>query len=237
MAVDFDGVDQHINTGNWNPPTGISQLTIMCWARKTADVGIDSRMIMRADGTGTMNSEFGLDLPNSGGGTYRFRFTTTSSSTHTIITSAATPMATLGEWHHLAATWQASSSQRVFLYADGVRDVNTGSRTGNLRQLNKEFWIGANPPTATDRPFAGDLDDVRIYFRELGQQEIQTIVAAKGGDNIVDGIQARWPLMDHAVGVVAGSAADIGPNGLSGVGVNDPLFTNGILRGDRRRRR
>ena len=90
-----------------------------------------------------------------------------------------------GEWYHVAATVienASASSGDVTFYVDGQED--TIASTASIR------WdIVANPtldvtigwrPTQQDRPFIGNIDDVRIYDKVLTQEEVQAIMQGGG---------------------------------------------------------
>lgn len=89
--------------------------------------------------------------------------------------------------------------------SDGTVDVSvngeawanliTGSTTGLVLGTTHHQSIGH---TATDGNFTnwvnGQIADIRFYNRQLGQAEITTMYTARGGDGIVDGLLARYPL-------------------------------------------
>jgi hypothetical protein len=90
-----------------------------------------------------------------------------------------------GQWHHVAATVienATASSGDVTFYVDGEDDT--------MESTDADGWdIVANDaldvtigyrPTRGDRPFIGSIDDVRIYDRELTQEEIQQIMLSGG---------------------------------------------------------
>ncbi len=77
-----------------------------------------------------------------------------------------------GQWHHLVAT-RSSITGLVRLYVDGVLDKVDTAAVGP-RTAPNELRIGAthaNPPVR----FTGNLDDLRLYGRILGENEILTL--------------------------------------------------------------
>ncbi len=73
-----------------------------------------------------------------------------------------------GEWHHLAGTWSADTLR---LYVDG-RPAGPCVATGNLpRKFGATFRIGDHP-WGSSRATSSLIDDVRIYDRPLGEEEI-----------------------------------------------------------------
>ena len=123
-----------------------------------------------------------------------------------------------GEWHHVAATVienASASSGDVTFYVDGEDDTMVSS--------DPERWnIVANPtldvtigyrPTQQDRPFIGNIDDVRIYSKVLTQEEVQQIMLSGDAEpypfalnpSPEDGalIEATWVNMTWSPGALA----------------------------------
>lgn len=234
MAGAFNGITQYINTGNWNPPA-VDEFTWMCWLRPQAPIGTDGRPFARGTSPNFGGEEeFAIIVDDTSITTYNPRIFLRSVTSNVNLISAT--VLNTGNWHHIAGVYRSSLSNiRIFL--DAVLDTTGGSITGNVRQGSVPTWIGNRPDRDDERPFEGRVEDPRVYSRALGVAELQTIVTSLGADNIVDGLIGRWPLRDHAAGVVAGSATDVSGSGFSGAGVNAPTFEEGILRGSRRRRR
>jgi len=84
------------------------------------------------------------------------------------------PVINNGEWHHVAATWDALD---VKLYVGGDTPA-VGTNTGNTYSFSVSHRLGR--PYDDERYFVGDLDDVRLYNRALSQTEIKQIL--RGGD-------------------------------------------------------
>jgi hypothetical protein len=81
-----------------------------------------------------------------------------------------TPGPTFGTWHHLALRWDASA-RTVSAWADGKL---SGSTLGiNDTFIFSDLWIGgigsSGPPAM---PYAGKMDDVRIFNRALSDVEM-----------------------------------------------------------------
>ena len=80
----------------------------------------------------------------------------------------------LNEWHHWAATYDAS---QVKLYMDGVLEWAVNYPGGNLAlELNNPFSIGGGFNTsnaAAEEPFVGKVDDLQLYNRALSAAEVQ----------------------------------------------------------------
>ncbi len=97
---------------------------------------------------------------------------------------------TLGEWHHVVATYDGSELQ---LYHDGELAA-TGSG-GILLQEDKPLFIGAQSrDTGPGASFEGSIDEVGYFNAVLTPEEIETVMAA-GLEAITGGLPtARSPL-------------------------------------------
>ena len=72
-----------------------------------------------------------------------------------------------GQWHHIAATYTAGGSMKV--YKDGV-EVGSETISGSISYaLGNGFTIGT---MQGGRRFQGTIDDVRVYNRALSGAEI-----------------------------------------------------------------
>ncbi|MES2863811.1 MAG: LamG-like jellyroll fold domain-containing protein [Bacteroidota bacterium] len=75
---------------------------------------------------------------------------------------------TLNAWQHVAGVWDGSS---IYIYVDGVlKGTTTGVTGSNFAVTNNDVVIGSN---SYPEPFAGSIDEVRIWNRNLSQCEIQ----------------------------------------------------------------
>ena len=86
-----------------------------------------------------------------------------------------------------------------------------------MHDPSNNMIIGGRPDVGPG--FNGKIEDVRIYNRALGQDELKTIHASRGHDGIVDGLVSRWLLNEGAEGITvsgANSVKDIGPSGNHG---------------------
>jgi len=55
--------------------------------------------------------------------------------------------------------------------------VGSTAKTGHITSSSTTpVWVGANPPNATDKPWSGEIDGVRIYNRALTLQEVMKLV-------------------------------------------------------------
>jgi hypothetical protein len=90
------------------------------------------------------------------------------------------PAEWVGEWVHVALTWDKSDGGVPLLYANGKRleKYQDQQKLEDDLSLNDLPWtIGAMP--GFDRFFSGMIDEVRIYNRRLTDEEIERNFNAK----------------------------------------------------------
>jgi hypothetical protein len=83
-------------------------------------------------------------------------------------------------WHLAVGTYDGST---VRLYVDGAQVGSGTSWPGSLEYLlpnSNDFYMG-NYPGCSDHEFVGDIDDVRVWSRALGSDEISGLLNT-GGD-------------------------------------------------------
>ncbi|KKL97978.1 hypothetical protein LCGC14_1829030 [marine sediment metagenome] len=224
MAVDFIPND-FINIGDFDIVG--DEFTLMAWINPDS-FPEDPRIIAKATGTASAGNFWALlvDGPtvlevrvNVGAGAGVF-------NSHQGITVPPT-----GVWQHVAGVYDGSTLR---VYLDGVQDGGTSAVLGTIRTGSQDVWLGANPNTASDRPWDGDIDDARIYDRALTAEEILTIFTARGTDGIVDGLLSRYQLNEQPPGTVVPVTADFvkdaGPSKNDGDAVGGPIYSDSILR-------
>lgn len=185
-AVSFDGVDDRVDLGSVDVAgTG---LTLAVWM-KADDFGItDARMISKATGTDAADHYWMLSTIGDGTG-LRYRLKT-SGATTTLATGNGEISA--AQWHHVAATYDGSQ-MRIFRDA---QEVATASKTGAMNTDPSVLAaLGNQPLGAGAKPYDGLLDDVRIYSRALGTNELATLMRwghERWWDTDRDGMPDDW---------------------------------------------
>jgi hypothetical protein len=84
---------------------------------------------------------------------------------------------TADTWHFVAVTYDGSQdASGITLYIDNASGVVEGSAASSGSMLNDNpAWIGRSAPGGY---FKGDIDDVRVYNRELTAGEVATLFTA-----------------------------------------------------------
>lgn len=161
-AYDFDGTDDRINTVD-DPLDLTAPLTISSW------VNID------AFGGETVD-EVNLVGKYDGDGGYIFRYSGAKGGLNFWFggdphTYSYTP--DIGVWEHWAVTWDGSD---IRYYINGS-EVGSISTSDTIAASNNVLQIGDRGDTS-DIPIDGSIDDVRIYDRVLGGDEVKAIYNA-----------------------------------------------------------
>ena len=159
-ALDFDGVDDHVEIANDATLQLTSGLTIAAWIKGDA-WGASSSVnpILRKGTTTPVNYQLAiadqkvslmLDDVDGGGG---IRGDTSLNT---------------GQWYHVAATWDGVD---VRIYVDGVLDNDPpDARSGTLGTDTRSLYIGGR--SGGDDYFDGCLDGVRLYAEALSATDI-----------------------------------------------------------------
>lgn len=184
-ALDFDGVDDLVDVGTFDVPG--SELTLAAWILPqdlTNCPAADCRILAKATGTAEDAHYFMLSTIDSGGVKLRFRLKT-AGVTSTLIASAGDLFE--GAWVHAAAVYDGSAMR---LYLDGV-EVGSTAKSGSISLDDTvPVWIGGSPGGATERPWDGLVDDVRIYDRALSQAEIMALPGPSDSEIFSDGFES-----------------------------------------------
>jgi hypothetical protein len=181
-ALRFDGIDDYVDCGAWD--VSGQALTICAWLHADTFTHLsswDARILSKADGVQENDHTWMLSTIKDGSAVrLRFRLKTGGSTT-TLIASSGDLAA--GGWIHAAFVYNGS---QMILYKDGV-PVGSAGKTGDITaEPGLSVWLGGNPSGASDRPFDGLLDDVRVYARALASNEVAYLAAWSPAATIED---------------------------------------------------
>ena len=162
QALTFDGSDDYVDLGTSASLTPSSAMTVSAWIYNTKPWDNNDTLIS-TDSGGTVPYRIRLDS-----GTGRPSFTINTSGGATI--TGNTVMAT-STWYHLTAVYDGSF---IKLYVNGESDATPVSQTGTLSSNGTSVFVGARPSPIQDY-FSGKIDDLRLYSRALGDDEVRAL--------------------------------------------------------------
>ena len=130
------------------------------------------------------------------------------------ISSFTTNTVNNGVWRHIA--WVRNPATRGTLFLDGAEDTHGDNVSINNINVSDGEMVVMGGRYEADYSIRGELTDIRVYKRALSAAEIKTIYNARGSDNIVNDLKARW-LLDE---LPDGSTADYSANFVKDVSGN-----------------
>jgi hypothetical protein len=168
----FNGSSAYAATAG--PAVDTSQsFTVSTWVRLTSNA--DYAAAVSQDGSSVYGFALGYQPPGDGN-VWALELRNQDGYVYGAKSRASAP-ATLNTWTHLVGVRDAGSNQ-IRLYVNGqlastVTYVYRWNATGPLT-IGRALWLGA-----PSEPWPGDVDDVRIYNRALGADEIATLYATR----------------------------------------------------------
>jgi hypothetical protein len=174
QALSFDGVNDYVSLGNPGVLNFSGRIAIAAWIRPTATNGI--RNIVAHGHHFSPNAEVALRINNG-----RYEVLSWNGTNHSV--SADIPAGDLNNWVHLVGVYDGTFWH---LYRNGVQ-LAVGIRPVGAIPGNSNWAIGARG-TGTERFFQGDIDEVRIYNRELTASEVASLAggaAARSGEGVL----------------------------------------------------
>jgi hypothetical protein len=162
----FDGTDGMVDVQD-SPALDSANVTVSAWVESTGSPG-DFRYVVAKGGNYCCTGSYGLYTGANGGIEF---YVDTGQTTFVDSPDGGTGIWD-GQWHNVVGTFDGST---VRLYVDG-RQVGTGSPDNAPIQYGlpsgNDFTIG-NYPWCPDLGFAGGIDEVKVFDRALGPDEIR----------------------------------------------------------------
>ncbi|MCF7865839.1 FG-GAP-like repeat-containing protein [Candidatus Woesearchaeota archaeon] len=171
-AYDLDGFDDLIETNDISEIDSAEELTISAWI-KVDDLNDDGTIIAKDDFVSNPLLLLYRDETGKGGRTDAFTAIISDGTTNATLTTT-TSSSNDNNWHHIAMTFKAGSTQGLRIYIDGQEDPNSNVSTIGISNLNSNSYtlrIGA-PHVTLNKNLDGSIDELMIYNRELTSQEI-----------------------------------------------------------------
>lgn len=163
-AVSLDGINDYLFVNN-GPVAGNSAFSIAFWFKTTATVR--ERQYDERSNSNT-NTVLTTSVNEDVAGDAAFDITD-DAGVNAFLTAGALNLNN-GNWHHYAVVQSSRNARQLFI--DGVLKASDATSLGQMTpNLNR---IGANALDGS-RPFAGSLDDIRLYNRALTPAEIASL--------------------------------------------------------------
>jgi hypothetical protein len=218
-ALLFDGVDDYVAMGV-APQLGLAEFTLEAWVRRDGPGVVASTGANGVSATPVIAKGLREDELSTGDGNYFLGFTvegalsvdfedTATSDNHPLEGNTPLP---LGEWHHIAATFDGHTWR---LYLDGNQDAALTAQGTPRQDSIQHFALGSavNTLGVPEGAFHGALDEVRIWNYARSADEVRA---------------GQFVEMPSASGLVSRFALDAADGGaLDSAGTND-----GILMGE-----
>ncbi len=154
-----------------------SPFTVMAWFKQSANPGDFSKAIA-CKGT-TANYEWDF-VCNGGAGIGPRLVLYNAAASASISRYSSTKITDTTTYHHVAGTYSGSkAASGIKIYTDGVQSDTTTLTSGSYAGMTNgtgPLTIGMEHPSSIN--FAGDIDDVRIYNRELTAAEVAAIYSS-----------------------------------------------------------
>lgn len=163
----FDGADSWVDVLNYNGVGGTNGRTMAFWFKGSATQRNDGGTLI-SWGANFQGNRWDTRVNNNPSGVLRTEVTGSGSD--------GTAKIADDTWHHCAVVFDGSTIGDVQFYVDGALDsISSAGTTAVNSTTNLNLRIGASR-TLLYRSLSGKLDDIRIYDRVLGGDEILALV-------------------------------------------------------------
>lgn len=163
-ALYFDGTDDFVSCGVDSSFDITANITLEAWAKATVTVDVARSIIGKRGGA----EAYGLRIV----ATNQVEFDLYNGGVHE--QAGGNNSITVNQWHHLVGTYDGAT-QRV--YVDATEKATT-SFSSDISTSNLQLGIGSVGGDVSNEPFAGYIDEVRIYSRALAAWEIRALYEA-----------------------------------------------------------
>ncbi len=169
-ALTLDGINDHVNCGNDASLNGIYELCVSAWVKPDTRAGYH---VIAAKG------ECEYFLATHSGKPY-FAIGRADGSGWNVSIEGANVLDS-NCWVYLAGTYNMTNGTGR-LYVNGVLDSAVTGTAENIGANTADLMLGAYSSYSEDYFFQGALDEVRIYDRALGPDEIHQQWQNEGGE-------------------------------------------------------
>jgi hypothetical protein len=161
-ALEFDGDDDYVDCGTFNPSDATGQLSICLWAKWNGLNGRYQGLIGKRNSWNVNNMMWQLETSRQISGKVMFEREGYAGVSGGILTE--------GDWDHWCVTFDGATA---IIYRMG-EEVNRGAFSFGSKTDAQVVLGGSNAAN----PFNGALDDVRIYDCALDENQIKSLISA-----------------------------------------------------------
>ncbi len=169
-SAGFDGVDDYIRVAADPTLNPVDQLTISFWVKVEGYTNQWSALVHKGGpvSSGCGNREYTVWLQD----TSLFHTTSAGDNSGQHYQNAGCAGS---DWTHYVGIIDRQN-HRMRIYVDGVLKVDGGDSYSTFNNNDRDLLIGWTEETSTAcSPFKGRIDELRIYDRVLGEEEIKTL--------------------------------------------------------------
>jgi len=184
-ALEFDGIDDYVSCGTFNPSTATGKLTVCLWANWNGLNGQYQGLIGKRDSFSAQGMMWQTEASMQTGD---LSFSRAGDS------GVAAAILPIGEWAHVAVTFDGSIAT---FYVDGK---GTGSGSFSFGSHTTASLVFGACARNGGNSFNGAFDDVRLYDQALSQTQIKVVMLGEGTDvtapaDVVRGVpnDGDWP--------------------------------------------
>ncbi|MFI5936837.1 LamG-like jellyroll fold domain-containing protein [Actinoplanes sp. NPDC051494] len=184
-AAIFTGATTAQIVASGTPLSNTASYTVSAWARITDTSA--NRTIVSKDGSST--SGFFLNYV-AADNKWAFSRTTADNESSSAVRATSDIAPVLGKWTHLTGVYDTATA-KMKLYVNGVPQTTTAATggwnaTGNY-VVGRAKWAGANA-----NPWAGSIDDVRVYGAALTDAQVADLA---GDESTGRAVRIRQPAL------------------------------------------
>ncbi len=241
-AASDDGDYVYVAESSSNTFSGTQPFTVMTWAY-ISDLSGTTEFFGMVDKYQAVNTDrsYGLMFDDTSN---KFRFSTASACTGSVIGITNSAAITQATWYHVAVTKNGST---VTMYVNGSTSGTTQVQAHNssISDCDSPLLLGITNSQSTEASsLKGKLDDVRIYNRALNASEISSIYTSKTTKNTISDLVAQYKMdvgvtkditvsTDNVSGLrqVIQDATGSGEYGILKNGSSEPVAADGVTNG------
>jgi hypothetical protein len=172
-AGDFDGTKGCVQVADDPSLRATTQFTLAAWIFPTAlDPGSNGIIAKRTDYT--LNSSYTMFLWTADSASYELWADVGPDRFHGDVAFNT------NRWYHVAVVFDGSLpvNQRVRLYVNGAKDGEFAKDATAVPAFESPLYVGCLPLSGPAQEFAGTIDEVAVWTRALGPDEIHSLYTA-----------------------------------------------------------